>query len=592
MSLAPKGKFAVLSLPGIFRTVVLFTACACAALLPSSDALSNLPERLEGGLSVQRTSGAEGSAFTTAGDSKLSHWERSGDAIIAGREGRDEDAPAIKEDREEAGEFWGAYEKHWPPLEFSWKVVLATVMAFIGAGLANAGGIGGGPLFVPLFNLLLGFDAKTSTALSKAMVFGGAMASLCFNVRLRHPTKERALINYDAALLFQPLLLLGISLGVTCNVAFPGWLIKILLVILLALMSHKTLKKGVSTWKQESKLAAAAKAKAPSLAQPLLSNEASSDHSNGQHPTDKSGIVVPVGGKSPHEHVTTSSHYVKDTDFGVHVENAEDAERGVQTNGQTANANAPSAPKGAFHAVKEFLRPAKSDRPTIPLVNWHCVACLVCLWGLYLTLQISRMHVPLCGVSFWLLTFIQIPASLLMAYHGGRRLLAIHETRLSGTGPQGAYRPDEIQWGLQQIATAPAYALIAGTMGGLLGVGGGIVMGPVLLELGLQAQETAATSSFLILFSSSMSVLEFYLLDCIPITTALYFAFVCLVAAFFGLSLIRALVTWSGKASIVIFVLGSFIGISSVVILILGGFESYEDWTSGVDMGFTNICAI
>lgn len=38
----------------------------------------------------------------------------------------------------------------------NFAVKLASVLGFFAAAFASAGGIGGGPLFVPLFNLLLG----------------------------------------------------------------------------------------------------------------------------------------------------------------------------------------------------------------------------------------------------------------------------------------------------------------------------------------------------------------------------------------------------------------------------------------------------
>ena len=53
------------------------------------------------------------------------------------------------------------------PFEPNALVIAGSIIVFIGAALANAGGVGGGGLFVPMFNLFLGYDAKTSTALSK-----------------------------------------------------------------------------------------------------------------------------------------------------------------------------------------------------------------------------------------------------------------------------------------------------------------------------------------------------------------------------------------------------------------------------------------
>lgn len=64
------------------------------------------------------------------------------------------------------------------------------------------------------------------------MITGAAAATVCYNIRQRHPTLELPLIDYDLALLFQPMLVLGISIGVGFNVIFADWMITILLIIL------------------------------------------------------------------------------------------------------------------------------------------------------------------------------------------------------------------------------------------------------------------------------------------------------------------------------------------------------------------------
>lgn len=61
---------------------------------------------------------------------------------------------------------------------------------------------------------------------------GAAGSTVYYNLRLRHPTLEMPLIDYDLALLFQPMLMLGISIGVAFNVMFADWMVTILLIIL------------------------------------------------------------------------------------------------------------------------------------------------------------------------------------------------------------------------------------------------------------------------------------------------------------------------------------------------------------------------
>jgi uncharacterized membrane protein YfcA len=52
---------------------------------------------------------------------------------------------------------------------------------------------------------------------------------------------------------------------------------------------------------------------------------------------------------------------------------------------------------------------------------------------------------------------------------------------------------------------------IGGVISGSLGVGGGIVMAPLMLELGVDPKTTASTSNFLIMFTSSAGVFLFIL---------------------------------------------------------------------------------
>lgn len=52
-------------------------------------------------------------------------------------------------------------------LECGWRVIVGSVIGFFGAAFGSVGGVGGGGIFVPMLTLIIGFDPKTSTAISK-----------------------------------------------------------------------------------------------------------------------------------------------------------------------------------------------------------------------------------------------------------------------------------------------------------------------------------------------------------------------------------------------------------------------------------------
>lgn len=66
----------------------------------------------------------------------------------------------------------------------------------------------------------------------EGMIMGASASSVWYNLRVPHPCREVPILDYDLALLFQPMLMLGITLGVALSVVFPYWLITILTILL------------------------------------------------------------------------------------------------------------------------------------------------------------------------------------------------------------------------------------------------------------------------------------------------------------------------------------------------------------------------
>ncbi|XP_038995737.1 sulfite exporter TauE/SafE family protein 3-like [Hibiscus syriacus] len=100
------------------------------------------------------------------------------------------------------------YEHQWPRMRFGWKVVVGSILGFLGVAFGSVGGVGGGGIFVPMLALIIRFDAKSSTAISKCKnlsisPINGPVFSNSNNIRQRHPTLELPLIDYDLALLFK-----------------------------------------------------------------------------------------------------------------------------------------------------------------------------------------------------------------------------------------------------------------------------------------------------------------------------------------------------------------------------------------------------
>ncbi|KAL6846411.1 hypothetical protein ACP4OV_023859 [Aristida adscensionis] len=439
-------------------------------------------------------------------------------AVAAGDQGLAAAAPlegTIDAMRNSTGKSGGiSYHHVWPPMHFGWRILLGSLIGFFGAAFGSVGGVGGGGIFVPMLALIIGFDHKSSTAISKCMIMGASVSTVYYNLKLRHPTLDMPLIDYDLALLMQPMLMLGVSIGVIFNVIFPDWLVTALLIILFLSTSTKAYIKGVETWKKETIIKVeAAKRKDQICQEP--------------------------------EHATT-----------------------IQTE--------PAA--GSDTKV-----PADVGTSVLKNVYWKEFGLLAFVWMTFLTLQVTKNYTTSCSAWYWILNSLQIPVSVGMTVYEAHALLSGKRMISSKRSQQNTLKP-------RQLFVYSLFGILAGMVGGLLGLGGGFIMGPLFLELGIHPQVSSATATFAMMFSSSMSVVEYYLLHRFPVPYAAYFTAVAFIAAIIGQHCVRKLIDWLGRASLIIFILASMIFISALSLGGVGISNIVHNVKRHQYMGFEDLC--
>ncbi|PKA59045.1 hypothetical protein AXF42_Ash001138 [Apostasia shenzhenica] len=307
-----------------------------------------------------------------------------------------------------------SYQHVWPPIEFGWRIIVGSFIGFFGAAFGSVGGVGGGGIFVPMLTLIIGFDPKSSTAISKCMIMGAAGSTVYYNLKLRHPTLEMPIIDYDLALLFQPMLMLGISIGVAFNVIFADWMVTVLLIFLFIGTSTKAFMKGIETWKKET----------------LMMKEAAK---------------------------RVNSSGIEETDYKP----------------------LPAGP--GSNASKDVNSTRKSEVSVIENVCWKELGLLTLVWVAFLALQISKEYTSTCSKWYWIFNLLQIPVSVgvtlyeTISLYKGKRVIA----------SKGA---DGTDWKVIKLFLYCLVGVLAGVVGGLLGLGGGFILGPLFLELGIPPQ--------------------------------------------------------------------------------------------------------
>jgi len=143
----------------------------------------------------------------------------------------------------------------------------------------------------------------------------------------------------------------------------------------------------------------------------------------------------------------------------------------------------------------------------------------------------------------------------------------------------------------KQIAGMVGGGIGAGIVSAFLGVGGGVVIGPLLLDLGLIPQVSTATSSFMILFTSSSSSFQYVLMGRIPVSFMAWYFMTGFFSAIVGQLLVVWVVKKSGKQSFVNFMLAAVIIISTLAMIILLIIQLVDDIKQGAYLGFHPVCS-
>ncbi|XP_042520671.1 sulfite exporter TauE/SafE family protein 3-like [Macadamia integrifolia] len=405
-----------------------------------------------------------------------------------------------------------SYHHVWPEMKFGWRLVVGSIIGFFGAALGSVGGVGGGGIFVPMLTLIIGFDPKSSTAISKCMIMGAAASTVYFNLRLRHPTLDLPIIDYDLAVLFQPMLMLGISIGVAFNVIFADWMVTVLLITLFVGTSAKALFKGIETWKKET----------------LMKQETAKLLESESKSTDGPGMEykrLPTG-------------------------------------------------------------PAASSDDEVPLIEniyWKELFLLMFVWVAFLMVQIVKTYTTTCSIAYWILNLLQVPIAVSVSLYEaiclyrGKRVIA-------STGKEVT------NWRVHLLFIYCCCGIVAGVVGGLLGLGGGFILGPLFLELGIPPQVASATSTFAMAFSASMSVVQYYLLKRFPVPYAAYFVLIATFAALIGQHVVRKVIKLLGRASLIIFILALTIFVSAISLGGVGIANMVEKMEHNEYMGFESLC--
>ncbi|TYZ57838.1 hypothetical protein PybrP1_002698 [[Pythium] brassicae (nom. inval.)] len=394
-----------------------------------------------------------------------------------------------------------------PLSSFDGYDALAVALMVVGLAAASAGGVGGGTILVPLLVLVMGFDIKFATPSSNFIIMGGAVANAIFNLRKRHPFADRPLVDPDICVAMIPTMMGGAVVGAFLSKLLPSYVISILFVLLLAATGVRTVQKGIKLHNKETaaKEAASAAAAAAAGGAPATSV-----------PSPSLNDTAFQEARTPDAHVEVSVGTEQDTRALV-----KDREQEL---------------RDLLEAERHFSWPKHA-------------AIFVCYLGI-VAASIGGAKAECGSVTYWVVLWAEVPwvlcfTAFFVVYMGKRRA---YKRALGFQFVAG-----DIEWSGKTAVYFPLGCVLAGVVAGLFGVGGAIIAGPLMLEMGVVPEVASSSSALLVLYSSASATAKFALFNQIAWDWSVMLCGVAFVVTTVAQIYILSYVRRTGRQSIIVF---------------------------------------
>jgi uncharacterized membrane protein YfcA len=378
------------------------------------------------------------------------------------------------------------------------------------------------------------------------MCLCGAFVNVAVFVSRRHPDHyDKPVIDYDIIMLFAPMLFLGVTLGVLLNQMSPQWLLLVLLMLTLGSAFWRTSAKGMKQLRQENALLAQA---AP------LARQGS-------------------GGSMMSE----------------------------------AFSEAVDALREYFDQVAELTNDAASQ-----VIGVLTVWMVMLGYSFFSTAPCTRRW----AVSLFLLSMLLVGCTIGAARYIMQSATIASEKRSREISADDASAEGRVQRNKSPVALTvtpgkneeegfmlgksllqahllgrmqfPGVAFGAGFLGGLLGLGGGIILGPVLLEVGVHSEVVQACTASFVLLSSSLAALQFGRAGLVVWHYAVWYGVVTVFATYVGQTLCESFARKQKRYSFITLAIAGVLAASMVSLICVGSRNVVQDFYMGKEMGFSS----
>lgn len=407
---------------------------------------------------------------------------------------------------------------------------LGCVVILWGFGaLCAAAGIGGGGMIVSILMFMGDLSPRDAVPVSKAVVFLGAIVSLALNIGRNAAGSSKPLVDMLLLKMVVPMALLGTLIGVMTNEHTPGWGVLVVLVSMMVPTFLLVTRRAQQQHFEERN--AEAKMKDIDEAQGLLESDSPDspgwsviDAENGKWPPPCSLkqaactwvdflllgclLVIVISGGVMQHHVRACFEQQQKMGYGISPLGAPDS-------------NILSTSHSCQH-------------PVLSVAFWGRAEALLAEKG-----YVSTMLMVMLAIPVWACFSTGL-------YYAGHSM------------KQG--------WSRNTVACYLSIGLVAGCLAGFVGIGGGLIFSPFFLLMGVDPSVAVATSSTCVVFTSSSTAIQYFLMDRIQVDLALMYGSVNALASLCGTAFVQHIgERWAMKKSYITFIVAFGLAVSIAI---------------------------
>lgn len=411
--------------------------------------------------------------------------------------------------------------------------------------ITTIGGVGGGGLLIPLYTLSGSFDLKTAIPITIFTITGDVVVRIYYLYNKPHPLCEKRDLIY-----FYPLLLITLFdantsfFGVILSNYTPDIITISCLIFILLITFYKSILKSIDTYVKESN---------------YLNN-----------PNSNYTLVV-IDGIGEYFKLSEIKKLIIGEDIELQFISNNDDECVVVDNIELKIQNNNSNTNKNFEKI--------GDKQ---IDKYFCTGLMGLNIGILSIFSITRKYYNVCTYSYWLHVLGQFITTCGLGYYTVHYIITDYNKKRNS---QYIFIKGDIVWNNEIIKKFIIIGSLTGFISTYVGIGGGMLITPIMIQVGMIPEVVVATSSISSLLSCIISLINYFSSGNLPILYGLTFASSSALGSYFGIHASDYILQKFQKQSIIIFTV-SIIVFLSIILLTANAINSNMFKNSD----FKNIC--